>query len=535
MEPILIFGHKNPDTDSICSAIALARLKELKGENATPCRLGNLNKETEFVLKNFNVETPMLLSTVNAQISDLTHIEKRTINHKDSLKKALEIMTEEGYSSLPVVNSKNHIKGMIHVSDIANAYLNIDYSNLFQQYYTTYENLREVTKGIIVSGKYPSGKIESSLKGVSEYRCISKDDIVITTTLLDSIDDLIDIGVKMIILCCDKEDVILPRESTIPILRVNRSLFKTIPLISQSVSILSILNNNKFYSFSTDDYLVDIKDIMKESTQTNFPVINKKGEVYGTIRTKNLINFTRKKVILVDHNEKSQSVEGLKDAKILQVVDHHKFGNFETNEPVKIDAEPVGCTSTIVYELYKKSGIIPEKQIAGIMLSAILSDTLMFKSPTSTQKDKLAAKELSEICSIDDLEKFGMKMLIEGTSLSDKTPEEILLMDEKTFVMNGIKLSISQVNTVDVDGMLKQKKSLETIMKGNNENHGYRVSILVITDIIKAGSLLLVVGDSKLVEVGFRKNLIDGTVWIDGIVSRKKQVVPFLMAASQGV
>ena len=535
MEPTLIFGHRNPDTDSICSAISLARLKELKGESAQACRLGNISKETEFVLKSFNIDAPKLLSTVSAQISDLTRVEKKTINHKDSLKRALEIMTEENFSSLPVVNSKNHLKGMIHVSDIANAYLNIDYSDLFAAYHTTYENLQEVLEGEVISGKYPSGKIEANLKGVSEYRNIAAGDIVITTTLLDSVDDLIDLGVKMIILCCDKDDVILPRDSKTPILRVNKSLFKAIPLISQSVSILSILSNEKFYSFSVDDYLADIKDIMKESSQTNFPVIDKNGEVYGTIRTKNLINFTRKNVVLVDHNEDTQSVAGLRDAKIVQVVDHHKFGNFETNEPVKINAETVGCTCTIIFDLYKEAGIVPPKEIAGLMMSAILSDTLLFKSPTCTEKDIAAVKELAVISEMENFESYGMEMLIAGTSLSDKTPEEILTMDQKEFTMNGVKLAISQVNTVDVKGVLDQQEALEKAMSHTNSKHHYQLSVLVISDIVQAGSMLLVVGDPTIVERGFHTTLSNNTAWVDGVVSRKKQVVPFLMAASQGV
>ncbi|WP_297487475.1 putative manganese-dependent inorganic diphosphatase [uncultured Cetobacterium sp.] len=535
MEPILIFGHKNPDTDSICSALSLATLKELQGEKAQACRLGNISKETEFVLNKFNIEAPMFLSTVSAQISDLTHIEKKTINHKDSLKKALEIMTKENYSSLPVVNSKNHLKGMIHISEIANAYLNIDYADLFTKYHTTYENLKHVLNGEVVSGEYPTGQIQANLKGVSEYRNISSGDIVITTTLLDSVDDLIELGVKMIILCCDKEDVILPRDSKTPILRVNGSLFRTIPLISQSISILSILGNEKFYSFSTDDHLIDIKDIMKESSQTNFPVIDNNGEVYGTIRTKNLINFNRKKVVLVDHNEATQSVDGLKDSRIIQVVDHHKFGNFETNEPVRINAETVGSTCTIVYDLYKDADIIPPKEMAGLMLSAILSDTLMFKSPTCTEKDIEVAKELAKIAEVNDFQTYGMDMLIAGTSLSDKTPEEILTMDQKEFTMNGIKLAISQVNTVDVKGLLDQKENLENVMNKTNEVKGYQLSVLVITDIVKAGSMLLVIGDSNIVEKGFHTQLENNTAWVDGVVSRKKQVVPFLMAASQGV
>ena len=535
MEPTLIFGHKNPDTDSICSALSLAKLKELQGENVQACRLGNISKETEFVLNKFNIEAPKLLSTVSAQISDLTHVEKRTINHKDSLKKALKIMTEENFSSLPVVNSKNQLKGMIHISDIANAYLNIDYVDLFTKYHTTYENLKEVLSGEVVSGEYPTGKIEASLKGVSEYRNINSGDIVITTTLLDSVDDLIDLGVKMIILCCDNDDVILPRESKTPILRVNGSLFRTIPLISQSISILSILGNEKFYSFTTDDYLIDIKDIMKESSQTNFPVVNNNGEVYGTIRTKNLINFTRKNVVLVDHNEVAQSVDGIKDAKIVQVVDHHKFGNFDTNEPVAINAETVGCTCTIILDLYKSAGIVPPKEIAGLMMSAILSDTLMFKSPTCTQKDIDAVTELAKVSGIENFQEYGMEMLIAGTSLSDKTPEEILTMDQKEFTMNGIKLAISQVNTVDVKGVLDQQKALEDVMLKTNEANGYQLSVLVITDIVQAGSMLLVAGSPALVERGFHTELVNNTAWVDGVVSRKKQVVPFLMAASQGV
>ncbi|MEG0235358.1 putative manganese-dependent inorganic diphosphatase, partial [Cetobacterium sp.] len=330
-------------------------------------------------------------------------------------------------------------------------------------------------------------------------------------------------------------DVILPRDSKTPILRVNKSLFKTIPLISQSVSILSIMNHEKFYSFSTDDYLIDIKDIMKESTQTNFPVVDKNGEVYGTIRTKNLINFTRKNVVLVDHNEAAQSVAGLKDAKIIQVVDHHKFGNFETNEPVKINAETVGCTCTIIYGLYKEAGIVPPKEIAGLMLSAILSDTLLFKSPTCTEKDIQVVKELAAISGIENYEAFGMDMLIAGTSLSDKTPEEILTMDQKEFSMNGVKLAISQVNTVDVKGVLDQQASLEKAMTETNAKNDYQLSVLVITDIVKAGSMLLVVGEPTLVERGFHTTLTNNTAWVDGVVSRKKQVVPFLMAASQGV
>ncbi|MGL6023059.1 MAG: DHH family phosphoesterase, partial [Cetobacterium sp.] len=221
-------------------------------------------------------------------------------------------------------------------------------------------------------------------------------------------------------------------------------------------------------------------------------------------------------------------------AQVIQVVDHHKF-DFETNEPVKINAEAVGCTCTIIYDLYKDAGIVPPKEIAGLMMSAILSDTLLFKSPTCTEKDIAAVKALALISEVNNFEEYAMEMLIAGTSLSDKTPEEILTMDQKEFSMNGIKLAISQVNTVDVKGLLNLQEALETAMTKTNNDNGYGLSVLVITDIVKAGSMLLVVGNPTIVERAFHTTLNNNTAWVEGVVSRKKQVVPFLMAASQGV
>lgn len=537
MEPILVFGHKHPDTDSICSAISFAELKKQMGLNAIPYRLGDINKETKYVLERFKITEPSLLKTVSAQISDLTRVEKKTLSSCDSLRVALDIMTAENFSSLPVVNHKKELKGMLHISDIANTYLNLKHSDLFGKYTTTYENLKIVLDGHIVSGNYPTGIIEGNLKAISELDEVLHGDIVVTTAMADGIDRSIKAGAKVIIVACDEEDFISPRvTSECAIMRVHTNLFTTISLISQALSISSIMPNDTFYSFKKDEFLHDIKDIMKEATQTNFPVTNLDGTVYGTIRTKNLINFTRKQVILVDHNEKAQSVDGLQDAKILQVVDHHKFGNFITDEPVKINAEIVGCTSTIIYDLYKDARLTPSKEIAGLMMSAILSDTLMFKSPTCTEKDILAVKELSEIAEIEDYEKYGMDMLIAGTSISDLSPFEILTADLKEFTINSSKISISQINTVDVDGLLEKQKELEKVMGEINTNNSYGLSILIITDIIKSGSYALLVGKNHdLVEKAFDVEIKNNLAWLEGVVSRKKQVVPFLMAAGQSI
>ncbi len=364
---------------------------------------------------------------------------------------------------------------------------------------------------------------------------------------------------------------------------VNHSLFKTISLISQSISVGAILENRNFYSFKKDDFLYEIKDIMKDSSQTNFPVIDNEGKVYGTIRTKNLINFTRKKVILVDHNEFSQSVNGLNDAQILQVIDHHKFANFQTNDPVKITAEAVGCSSTIVYSLFKEAGVlndaqilqvidhhkfanfqtndpvkitaeavgcsstivyslfkeagvVPPKEIAGIMLSAIISDTLLFRSPTCTEKDELTAKELGKLAEIDDIHKYGMEMLIAGTSFDNNTPPEILNLDKKEFNMGGTSMAVAQVNTVDVEGLLKMKSDFEKAMNDEINSKGYDLFLFVITDIINSNSTLLAYGEKiNLVELAFNKSLVNNEMLLKGVVSRKKQILPFLMAATQSL
>lgn len=536
-EKILIFGHKNPDTDSICSAIAYSNLKDQLGLNTTAVRLGELNKETEFILDYFNVEKPQLLATIKPQVKDLTKVEKELIKETDSIQKALEIMTTENYSSLPVVNKNNKLVNMVHISEIANAYLEMSTRDIFFDYETTFENIWESLKdfSVILSGIYPTGKIEGRLRGVSELAKISKGDVVITTLFSGHIKNAEKAGAKIIFLCVDKNDQIPDYNINIPIVRVNKGIFKTFKMISQSVPVKSILKHKTFSHFNTTDFIEDIQDIMKESSQTNFPVVNEDGTIFSTIRSKHIMNFGKNEVILVDHNENSQSVDGIETAKILEIVDHHKFGNFETSEPLMIRAAAVGCTCTIIYRLFKEEGIIPDKTIAGLMLSAILSDTLIFKSPTCTPKDIKAAKELANIAGLD-YQSYGMKMLIAGTSLEDKTPDEIITMDMKEFSMGNFQTAVAQINTVDIDGLLSNRKNLETAMSAMIEKNSYNLFLFVMTDIVNNGSKIFALGDStELVEKGFNIELKDGIAWLEGVVSRKKQIIPFLVAASQGM
>jgi len=535
MEPIYIFGHKNPDTDSICSAIALANLESKLGKKTIPCRLGDINRETKFVLEKFGAEEPHLLKTVSAQISDLTNVETNVLNESDSLKNALDIMTLDRFSSLPVVGENKKLKGMLYISDIANVYLNLDHAQLFKKYKTTYENLMEALGGEIISGIYPSGIIKGNLKEISEIERIEKGDVVVMPPIEEAIDTCINSGARVIIVSCDDNDYVLSRkEIETAIIIVRTSLFKIVGRIGQSISISSILKNESFYSFKKDDFLHDIRDIMKEAKQTNFPVTEKNGTVYGTIRTKNLINFSRKKIILVDHNEKNQSVDGIEDARILRVVDHHKFGNFMTDEPLNITAEIVGSTCTIVYNEYKINNIELDKQMAGLLLSGILSDTLLLKSPTCTPKDIIAVKELEKICKIKNYKFYGMEMLKAGTSTSTMTSLEILTTDLKEFPIDDYLLGVSQINTVDTGEVLERKDELENVMAKLSINYGYKLFMLVITDIINSGSYVLAVGEyTKLFEAALDIELKDNLIWLDGVISRKKQIMPFIMGASQ--
>ena len=538
MEEILVFGHKNPDTDSICSSIAMSNLRKQQGFNAIPCRLGEINKETKFVLDKLGVKSPKLLKTVSAQITDLNYVEKSTISTEDSIKEALDLMTKENFSSLPVIDTEGYFKTMLSISDIANTYLEIDYSDLFSKYSTTFENLKEALEGEVISGNYPEGEIASNLKEASELESLKKGDIVITTSLTDGIDKSIQAGARVVIVCCRKGDFISPRvTSECAIMLVRHSFFKAISLISQSISVGGILNTDKvLFNFNKEDFLSEIRGIMKDANQTNFPVLEDDGKVYGTIRTKHLIDFHRKKVIMVDHNEFSQSVEGIQDAHILEVVDHHKFANFQTNEATKIRTEPVGCTSTIVYGLYKEAKIEPDEKTALLMLSAILSDTLLFKSPTCTSRDVEVAKELAKLAKVDNIQEYGMEMLVAGTSMAKSSMKEIINQDKKIFPIGDMEIAVAQINTVQIGELVARKEEIAKEIEHEIGKYGYSLFLFVVTDIINSNSLVFTYGkEIEIVENAFKKEVVNNEILLENVVSRKKQIIPFLMTAAQNM
>jgi manganese-dependent inorganic pyrophosphatase len=530
---VLVFGHKNPDTDSICSAIAYADLLNQIGTPSRPLRLGEISKETNFALEYFNANKPDLLETVRPTLEEIKSGETASIPDNISIKKALDILSEKNYSSLPVVNDKNQLEYLLHVSEIANAYLDINSNNIFNKYHTTFENIIDVLNGKIINGEKPKGKVSGYLKSLNEST-ENRNGIALTSNHKDVNENIDKLGIDLLILCSES---VCNNARTLktPVLQTSFGIFKAFKLISLSVSVKSILQKKAFYHFRMSDYIDDVQGMMKEIDQTNFPVVNKKGEVYKTIRNKNLSDIDRTKVVLVDHNEKKQSVDGLKNVEIIEIVDHHKFGDIETSEPLKIRADKVGCTSTIVYEIYQENKIVPNREMAGLMLSAILSDTLIFKSPTTTKKDINAAEQLAKIAGVDP-EIYGKEMLIAGASISEMTTNEIISVDRKEFMMNDFKTALAQINTVDIEGLMSRKDEIKKLMEEQISQNSYHLFALVATDILNNGSQVLCFGkNTNLFEAAFDVKLEDNSVWLKRVVSRKKQIVPKLMRASQEI
>ncbi|GJM63990.1 putative manganese-dependent inorganic diphosphatase [Persicobacter diffluens] len=532
-DQILVFGHKNPDTDTVCSALAYAALKQKLDINAKAVRLGEVNKETAFVLDHFKVEAPDFQDSVRPQLKDIKSGCTEVIKDNFTLKQALEVLTKANISSLPVVDESGKIETMLHVSDIANAYLEMSTMNIFQQFETTYENVAETVQGELINGSLPKGLISGKLLSLNNLNNGEGKDVVILELLKENIDKVKGQDIGLIIWCpINYEEEADLNGFDIPVLKVNNGFFKVFKLISQSVSVHSVMNRNPFYMFRTTDSVEYVEGLMKEADQTNFPVLDEEGHVFATIKNKDLQNIDRQKVILVDHNEKAQTIDGIETAEILEIVDHHKFGNFSTIEPLMIRAERVGCSSTILMDMYKENELLPEPAMAGLMLSAIISDTLLFKSPTCTQKDIDAAVELAKIAGVN-AEQYGMEMLIAGASLGDKSPEDLINMDMKEFVMGEYKTALAQINTVDVKGILDNKDSYEKAIKEAIANKGYDLFVFVVTDILNNGSQGIVFGTATdLFERAFEVKLENDNVWLPGVVSRKKQLVPNLMAAS---
>lgn len=538
-DKIYVFGHQNPDTDTICSSIAYVELKKQLGcKNIEAYKLGNLNKETQFVLNYFNIEEPKLLKTLKTKLTDLDLRPPMVLNCNATLKEAIMLLkTNKEISMISIIDESNTIVGIISMNDITNFVLSTTNENYINEYEVIFKNLLNVLSVKNIVGRYLYEIIEGKIYIGSSLKMsdnLQDNDILITNNLKQAENILLSHKCGCIILTDGIDTSNLKSDSTC-IVSIDNPIYEIIPAINQSISVKSIMNTNTIHSFLITDYVSNVISSVNLSRYRNFPVIDELGKVVGIISRNNIIENKTKKVILIDHNERSQSVEGLEEGEVLEIIDHHRIYGVQTDAPIYIRIEPVGCTSTIVYKMYNEHNVKIPKEIAGIMLSAILSDTLILTSPTCTLEDKRVAKELANIAEIKDIDAYGKEMLLASTCLDDLTPEEILKIDRKKFLFGTKTAYISQVNTLDLNSILKIKDSLFKAMETFLQKTEANLAVVMLTDIEANGSYILIRGDaSNIARKAFGVETNENEIFLEGVVSRKKQVVPVLTVAAKG-
>ena len=532
---VYVFGHTNPDTDSICSAIAYAELKKQMGyRGASAYRLGDINIETRFVLDYFDVATPELISDIGPRLYDLEVYKPNAISTDAPIRSAWQQLENmSGSRILPVVDKGDKYNGILSMSDLSSFFIErIDENTVFD-YEILFRNLIHVLDVIEISGEYNYEKVEGKicLTNRENETPLTDRDVVITGDEQVAIKRIAE-GKCGCLIITDGIDV--PKMgSELCIVRVKTSMFKTISLVSQAVSVGSLARRENIIAFALDSQIDDVINIVQSSTHRNFPVMDSEGAFAGVISRRHLIEYNKKKVILIDHNERSQSVEGLEQAEIIEIIDHHRVADVQTDSPLFIRSEPLGSTATIIYKMFMETQSAITRKVAGMLLSAILSDTLMFNSPTTTEDDKAAAKNLATIAEID-IDEYGREMFSVSLSLKGADPMDILAMDRKRFVFGRNVVYISQVNTLDFKSILEIEESLKTAMDEFIEERKCHLYILMITDIVGCGTELLVAGRARdLTLKAFGMPTKDHSFFLPDVVSRKKQIVPKLTYASQ--
>ncbi|HHY79179.1 putative manganese-dependent inorganic diphosphatase [Thermoanaerobacter thermohydrosulfuricus] len=535
MTTVYVSGHKNPDTDSICSAIAYAYLKRIsEGINAIPVRLGPINRETKFVLDYFGVEKPTFIENVYTQVQDIKFDKSLVFKENTSMFEAWNAMMEKNIRTIAVVDEENKLIGIATVGDLAKAYLSS--SHELSKYKIPIDNILATLKGeeILRYVDYLEGDIlVAAMSKENVLKRIKKGDILIVGDRDDIQQAAIQQGIKALIITGNNgisEKIFeLAKQYKVTIIKVVPDTFDTVKLLNQSIPLSYVIKKEDLVTFRVSDYIDDVKEVMLKYRYRNFPVVDEEGKVVGLLARRHILDYERKNVIMVDHNEFSQAVEGIEQARILEIIDHHRIGTIETEQPILFRNHPVGSTATIINRIFEEKGLIPEPKIAGIMCAAILSDTLVFKSPTCTPEDVRAAKKLAEIANID-INEFGTEMFKAGTSLEGKTVEEIFYTDFKEFTINNYKIGIGQVNTLTDAGKLKQ--DLINFMEKVKKDKGYDILLLMLTDIINEGSEILFVGNNKeLLERAFNVQIKNNSFYLPYVISRKKQVLPPIIKA----
>lgn len=536
MNEIYVFGHKNPDTDSVTAAITLAHLKKELGINAIPKILGNINNETQFVLDYFNVKKPSYLNNVKLQVKDINYKNKYFIKDKNSIYYAYNYMTENSINNVTIVNEKNKVCGIIAMKNIAKFIISGDSKKLN----ASYENIIETLEGT------PILKFDETIKGeinIAAFKSktfieninIDNNSIVLVGDRYKVTEHAIKSKAKLLIVTGNnivpEELLELAKINKVNIIKTNFHTYEASKITSLSNNAIDIATKENIICIPEDEIVSEFINIANKTKYSYYPVINKKQEFIGNIQLVDTNNQNKKQVILVDHNEYDQSVDGLNEAEILEIVDHHNIGSIGTKAPINFRNMPVGSDNTVIYNLYKEHNIEIPKHIAGLMLSGIISDTLLFVSPTTTELDKEIAKKLAEIAQVD-LNQYGLDMLKAGTSLKGKTEEDILFGDFKVYDIGNKKIGVTQVSTFDINDFKNSIDKYIDLINKNAENNNYDVFAFFITDILKNGSYIYYNQNAQeIISNAFDIENIEQGYYLDGCVSRKKQVIPKIMKA----
>lgn len=540
---VYVVGHKNPDTDSICSAIAYANLKkQLTGEEYVAKRAGQINEETHYVLKRFKVRPPELLQNVKLQVKDIDIHKIEGVEPNVSIKATWEKMKEQNVKTLPILKDEELV-GVISTGDIATSYMDVYDSYIMSEAKTQYKNIVDTLDGKLICGNehgyFTKGKVNvgaSSPELMEE--CIEKDDLVILSNRYESQACAVDIDVSCLVVCQGAEVsrrlIKRAEEQSIVIISTPHDTYTAARLINQSIPVKHFMTKAPLTTFRMTDYVDDIKEAMTKKKFRDFPILDKQGHFKGFISRRRFLDVSKKRVILVDHNEKSQAVDGIEEAEIVEIIDHHRLGNIETMGPVFFRNQPVGCTATIVFQMYEEYGVEITPTIAGLLCSAIISDTLLFRSPTCTKVDEKAAKKLAKLAGIE-LNQMAGEMFKAGSSLAGKSAEEICFQDFKQFTVNDVVFGVGQINSMNKDELKEIKAVLKPHLPEVLKTNGLQMVYFMLTDILDESTELLCVGNNakEYIVDAFDLNEDTDKVILKGVVSRKKQLIPTLVGTLQ--
>ncbi len=545
-EKIYIIGHKNPDTDSICSAIAYADIKNrtTQGRKYIAYRAGQINEETEYVLNRFGVQPPPYISNIGTQVKDMDIHSTPDMDKSMSLKAAWDVMKKNNIVTLPICDTEGGLEGLVTIGDIARTYMDTLDSYLLSNAHTQYQRIAETLDGTVTVGDpeayFEKGKVLVGTANPDKLRDYLKpeDMIIMGDREGDHLEAIrqkarcIIVGMGIQVSQTVKD---LARENNMVIISSPYDTFTISRLINQSIPISYVMIKKNLITFCTEDYTDDIQEIMVKNRHRAFPVVDKKGKCIGTISRRNFLDMHKKKVILVDHNEKDQAVDNIEKAEILEIIDHHKLGSLETMVPISFRNQPVGCTGTIMYQIYGDQKLEISPKIAGLLCAAIISDTLMFRSPTCTLQDKMAAGALALIADID-INAFAKEMFRAGSNLASKTPDQIFYQDYKKFIAEGnMTFGVGQISSMDSEELLMIKEKLLPFLKSECGKHDIYKVYFMLTNILDESTELLYYGEDSeaLIETAFHKQPKNGTFHLPGVVSRKKQLIPAMMEAAQ--